>query len=249
MALFQAYYDASGSEASLRTGGLSVVGVVATEAKWLKFERDWERVLAEYRVDAHHMKHFTGPTPRTVFDGWDAPTRAKYYQALIASLKRGMQKAFAVNVEPDTLDEVNKHYQFTEHAYAFAANLCRRYAEKWVVQHHPSAALSHVFEHGDTGQGVLLQAAKLNDIITGLKFPLTIVPKKDGTGKRYRQFEAADMLAWEVRRAVLDSRSGHSFRGSLLAIGKHLPISGARLTAERVLRICASRPDIYPPRV
>src|SRR5947209_8051688 len=88
MALFQAYYDASGTQ-SAPDGGLCVVGLVSSEEKWLKFEPRWEAVLNEFGVTAHHMKEFTGPAPKSEFAKWgrDSERRARYLAALIKATK------------------------------------------------------------------------------------------------------------------------------------------------------------------
>jgi hypothetical protein len=252
MAFFQAYYDASGSQSS-PDGGLAVVGLVATETKWLRWERHWEKILRDFGVTAHHHKDFTVSAPRSDFASWesDKEKRADYIAALIRAIARGMNKGFAVVIAPGVLQQVNREVElpFGENGYALAANVCRRYAEMWLRKKHPTAQLHHFFEDGDTGQGVLQDVAALIEVIGTLRSPLTIVPKVDSQGKRLRQFEAADLVAWEARRGVLDALSPPRLpRQSLVAIAKRLPLAGTTLTAERVLAICRKRPDLYPPR-
>ncbi len=250
MALFQAYYDASGSQSS-PDSGLAVVGLVANEARWLRFERHWEDVLRDFGVTAHHHKDYTVCARGSDFASWkgEDERRTQYLKALIGALNLGMNKGFVVVIPPDVLQAVNKEVTFGDNGYALAANVCRRYVEKWLNKKHPSAELHHVFEDGDTGQGMLRDLVAFRDIIIGLRSPLTVLPKKDPQGRRLRQFEAADLVAWEARRGVLDSLSPPRVpRGSLIEIGNLLPIAGTTLTADRLLAICRKRPDLYPPR-
>jgi hypothetical protein len=248
--LFQSYYDASGSESSPENG-LTVVGLVATEAKWLRFQRAWEQVLDEHGITAHHMRHFAGSSPKSEFASWkaDDPRRASYVAALIKALKQGMHKGFVVTLEPSALLTVNQEVQFGDHGYALAANLCRRYVEQWAVQKHPAAELQHIFEDGDNGRGVLRDLAAFSDIVDGLRFPFATVEKVGPDGQRVRQFEAADLVAWEARRMVIDAGTpGRSPRRSLIEIARMLPLAGTTLTAAKILPICRKRPDLYPPR-
>src|SRR5688572_3078575 len=54
-ATFTTYYDASGSEGD-KTGVLVVVGLVANEYKWVRFEKEWAAVLKEFDVPYFHRK-------------------------------------------------------------------------------------------------------------------------------------------------------------------------------------------------
>jgi len=248
--LFQSYYDASGSESSPENG-LTVVGLVASESKWLRFQAAWEAVLQDHGITAHHMRHFTGSSPKSEFASWkaDDARRARYMEALVKALKQGMHKGFVVTIEPSALSAVNREVRFGDHGYALAANLCRRYVERWLVQKHPAARLQHIFENGDNGGGILRDLAAFSDVIDGLRFPFSIVEKIRSDGQRVRQFEAADLVAWETRRMVIDaSIPGRHPRRSLMEIARMLPLAGTTLTAAKILPICRERPDLYPPR-
>jgi hypothetical protein len=247
---FTAYYDASGSQSS-PSGGLAVVGLVASVAKWSRFESDWDATLAEFGISAHHMRQFTGSSPGSEFAAWEGQEarRSRYLAQLVRALKRGMQKGFAVVVAPDALRRVNEEIAFGGNGYALAANLCRRFTEKWLEEKHPKATLEHVFEHGDVGQGVLRDELAFSDIVEGLHFQVKILPKLDKSGRRRRQFEAADLLSWEARRMVntIELRFGGRPRRSLSEIARMLPMAGTTLTSEKILTICRKRPDLYPP--
>ena len=47
--VYETYYDASGAQSD-RDGVLLVLGVYATESRWLRFENQWDEVLDDFEV-------------------------------------------------------------------------------------------------------------------------------------------------------------------------------------------------------
>jgi hypothetical protein len=251
MALFKTYYDASGSQSSL-SNSLVVIGLLATEAKWLRFEPKWEAVLEKHGVTAHHHKDYTNCPDKSEFASWkdDHEQRKEYLTGLLAALKRGINKGFIVVVPVGAFEAVNKEVKWDNSLYGLAADLCSRHAEKWIGKKHQSADLHHFFEEGDTGQDVFRGVLEFRRMTKGIPYPMSIVPKVDKHGKRLRQFEAADLIAWEVRRWSDDMNKvrGPSLRQSFTAILKDLPLTMSILDAKKMLPICRTRPDLFPPR-
>jgi hypothetical protein len=247
MAFFQAFYDAAGSESS---GGLIVVaGLVATEAKWRRFEREWEAVLTECGVAYFHMKDFNGS--HRAFDGWagDEPRRAVFLKRLIAVIKKNVNKEFIYAVRREDFDAVNEEFQLRETyqggAYRMALLTCRIQIHAWLRAKYPNNdGFLQVVEKGDAGQG------DVKPLIG--EGGLTVQPKQDRlTGRRIRPFEAADLLGWEFRRVFEETETeevNRDPRPSLREIHAKLPYTGHIIPLDALRKSCHDLPNFFPPR-
>ena len=94
--------------------------------------------------------------------------------------------------------------------------------EGWIKKQSPERAPIHVFEAGDPGLPALLSLAKQRG------FTIASKPKRDSTtGDWASAFQAADLVAWEHRRATeeifSDERKEKRFRASFLELYRQLP--------------------------
>src|SRR6185312_10604075 len=113
VALFHAYYDASGTEH--QPGSLlAVAGVVASVEQWEAIERDWRTVLTECGVPHLHMNEFAHSTGAFA-QGWkrNEPKRAAFLARLIGALRSRIEYATVFDVLPADFDEVDKEYRLT----------------------------------------------------------------------------------------------------------------------------------------
>jgi hypothetical protein len=56
MAMFTAYFDASGAPDDPNVNNLTVAGFLASADQWIIFDRRWKNVLKKYGVTAlHHL--------------------------------------------------------------------------------------------------------------------------------------------------------------------------------------------------
>src|SRR5438128_1203686 len=135
LAMFMAFYDASGSERD-RDGSLYVVGMLSTAQKWLRLDREWSDVLRGFRVPYFHMKEFApGVGP---FEPWrdDAEKRREFLEELFRVVKKGVNKSFGHGFSLAEFRAVNKVYRFSEHyggAYCFAAGACLASVKQWMA--------------------------------------------------------------------------------------------------------------------
>lgn len=245
MVTFRAYYDASGSES--RPGALVVVGVAATERKWPRFERRWEKVLSDYGVTNLHMKEYTAG--RGEFASWydDKERRAAFSAALLKALKHGTNKVFFVGISSQSIEAADHvcHWR-AGGGYVLVANVCRRMVERWIKKHPAGGTVHHVFEKGDLGEADLPKIVPLQ----GRYASFSIVPKLNPQGERIRGFEGADFVAWEVRRLLDDVGGGGpvKLRVAVQEIARQLPMETKTITGKRLIEICQKRPDLFPPR-
>jgi hypothetical protein len=248
MAVFTAYYDASGQQSD-RGGALIVAGVVATVQKHEKFWTAWRKALIEAGVPHFHMKEFAHS--RGAYADWKGKEiqRVAFLKRLIAVMKRHLNKSFSVWLPIAEFKEINTRVDFPDalkEPFSFCATRCRLNVEKWLAKRYPGHRLAHVFEAGDAGLGPFVEMTT-----RVWKVPVTVFPKVDPeSGERLHQFEAADFLAWERHDFYGDVLAGERrrLRESFLAMHKHLPHDGRVFTKESLERICRENPEIYRPR-
>jgi len=202
LADFQAAYDASGSEND-RDGVLVVVGLVATEKKWEKFEIQWSDVLQRFDVPYFHMKELnhrhSGVGIYAKWKGDDIEPR-KFLKALIKALKRGVNKTFCYGMLLKDYKQINQEFKLREGAgspYVLTAASCYDQVNDWMRRRYPNNPIFHVFEKGDCGQRDFERLVKRHK---RLVIPL---PKINPvTGEPWLQFQAADLVAGAYRDAA-----------------------------------------------
>jgi hypothetical protein len=220
-----AFYDASGSETD-GDGVIYVAGMLSTADKWFRLDREWADVLRRFRVPYFHMKEFApGVGP---FASWrdDKDKRREFLERLFRVVKKGVNKSFGHGFSLADFRSVNRLYRFSEQyggAYSFAAGACSASVRQWMAKNKPRTAIYHVFEKGDAGQHHL---ARLLPKYEGI-IPL-IIPKTEtynGAVIGFAAFQAADLIAWEMRRGLDDFLKGAGIqpRKSLTALLRTIP--------------------------
>ena|SRR5437016_4805627 len=248
MAMFTAYYDASG-QGSDKEGALVVAGVVATEDKHIQFEAAWRAVLGDFSVPYLHMKEFAHSVG--AFAEWkgNESRRASFLGSLVGVMKRNLNKTFSVWLPIAEFKALTRQYSFPgplKKPFVFCASNCSGRIERWIDKQYHGQPVAHVFEAGDLGLGEFVNAAP--HLRQG---SVAAVPKVDPrSGKRLCQFEAADFLAWEGHDIYSDALAGErvKLRASFLEVRKQLPHDGQVFTKDGLTRMCREHPEIYPPR-
>lgn len=246
MAVYTAYYDASGAQ-HFTKGALAVVGLASYESHWMRFERDWQAVLTKFRVPYFHMKEFAHSTGPYVSWRGKEEMRAAYMAALIAALKRNVSKAFCAGVYMPDFHRVDEEYMLSEAwgnghpdsgAYAQCAHTCMSLVEDWMETRHPRDPIHHVFERGDSGLGAFLHGMP----VVGHEIPpsVSVVPKADKSGKRVRQLEGVDLIAWEFRNLYGMAVPGLpvNIRRSLVELVRHIPHEEGCLDEKSLRQLC-----------
>jgi hypothetical protein len=233
-AVFSSYYDASGKEFQGRF--LTVAGVVSTARKWGRFEEAWNKKLDEVGVSAVHMKelmYFKGD-----FDGWDRQDRNAFLDELAPIIKRGIHKAFVTCITADAALEMARRFDFArvraEGAYLIAAATCTMKVEAWLAEKHPGKPVMHFHEKGENGQGSLQSSPAIGSPVTFLR--------KIENGKRVRQLEVADLIAWEYRRHVDEIASSdtgqRNYWPSIITLARMVPIEAGYYTLDSIAALC-----------
>jgi hypothetical protein len=202
--MFETYCDESGG---LDHGFIAVCGWLASVERWKEFEAEWNRMLAVYELPYLHMKefaHFNGP-----FEKFLEPNlgrRNDFMKEATRIIRESVEFGFVCVVNYEDFRKVNARFQLKEHLrspYALAGRFCIARANLWVRQQGYSPRdVAYVFEDGGPDMGGLVEVTKQ----AGIHIP-TFSPSRDTEIQLgVVQLQAADFLAYEMRKAVVDRR-------------------------------------------
>lgn len=217
LAVYRVYYDASSEEGE--HGVVAIAGIVASELRWQKFEREWPALLKRHGVAHIHMKN-----RMAMFRGWTQEQEDAFLLELTLLIKRRSNRVFLRVVPIKDFDLLKSQESpltvgLLDNAYSTALSLSIGAADKWIRDvKKPAKATQHVVERDDCGQGVMRAWAQYVPDVN-----ISFFRKEDEYGTTIWPFEPVDYLAWECRRACVDRQKGISNRrASVLAIEKHL---------------------------
>ena len=210
---YRAYYDASGSQSDPSSQILVSLGVLSNEYQWVRFEREWEELLADFKTPYFRMVEFEGKSPGSPFEFWGDDQCADFMGRALKTIRKRTTMSFGSAVILRDFDAVDKDYRLSElyglehprgGAFAMCSGLNRLRIEQWLMRKKPKSPLVHVFEKGDFGMGAL--EAQLDHFnVRGLSADFAFLCKwNKRTGQRIRQFEAADLLGWHFRRFYIE---------------------------------------------
>lgn len=256
--IYTAYYDASGHQAS-KIGVLTALGLVAGDSQWKRYEDQWEAMLGDFGVPYFHMKDYT--VSRGPYADWkgDEEKRAAFLKTAIKILKANVTKVFSGSVILKEFNRVNRYFVLSETygrpgvkdhgAYPICATICKKFVMDWKREKRPHEQIGHVFEKGDVGQKSF--KAYVEDNEEGYAGEVSFVCKHNKEdGSRVRQFEGADLVAWEYRNllANVEERGLIPDRVSLGAIRTMLPAEGGVHDESSLVKLCEGYPQLFPPR-
>jgi hypothetical protein len=218
MAMFTAYFDASGKKTA--TGpkrAMYVAGFVASVSEWKKFEVTWPRLLARHKLPnpfrmsdfmARHNPNYSGP-----YKGWKGD-ELRFRTDVVMLAKRHTNSPFAAGVTNENLRRMFDEYDVPpkEPRAPFpwcGLHVCRA-ALVWQgkrVRAGKRTDMKIVFEDGDEDRGELGPA-----LWDWYKREVTFEGNK---GKHFAPFAVCDVLAWEFRRWTERREIGHETLGRI----------------------------------
>ena len=240
--MFTFYFDASG-----RKEVIVVSGYVSTIDRWLKFEKQWNHLLAHFKVKYFHMKEFAHSTGQ--FTSWKNKSgkRADFLKSLIQIVRNNALCSIAVALNLETYRVFNKHYKLRECGgipYALCAGTCVEKAFRWIRKKKKTGPIVFVFEDGDVGKGALLKYMETRN------YPPPVFRHKQPENPLdlpVTPLQAADLVAWEHQKLYIESskEDGRDVRLSLLELTK-MPHDWGRIEDRELKRICFR--NNIPPR-
>lgn len=198
--MFTGYFDDAGGADH---GYTVAAGWVSTEERWRAFAEQWEQMLAAFQVPWFDMKtlsHFKG-----VYATWKEQPQIKddFQAAACRIIASSAMCSFASIVPHAVFARANETYRVKEYfgnEYALAGLTCAVKMRSWVRRQDSPQPLEIVFDDGTAKRGKLIDAMRKAHFAEPIfRSPL---PKKDGSP--IVQLQAADFLAYEVRKVEKD---------------------------------------------
>jgi hypothetical protein len=240
MAIFSAYFDASGKpNASYRV--MTVAGMISSVAKWIRFEIDWNAALSRQHVKIFHMTDFAASEKE--FKAWkgDRKRRSEFIAELVRIIQRHTNKMVVSSVELSGWHSLNGRYALEEvfgSPYALCGISAVGEVLRWAGKKSPKTPVQFIFEDGDEGNGALDKRCRREGVNPIFKPKYAVVP-----------CQAADLIAWKHRIAMTeatrlsegDEAGMDSILESLNTV-KVRPTSGGIFSRESLNRLCKEAP-------
>jgi Protein of unknown function (DUF3800) len=224
-AVLTAYMDESGThDAEGREPGsevAAIAGYVASYKQWVRFQRGWRRVLNKFGVEIYHAKdcaHRKGE-----FKGWSDDKRRNFYIALTEVINEAGLRGLGGLVPLGAYNTVLPDWARAEirHPYYFCFAVMMRTLRKYRDAFSLREPIEFIFDRKKGYQGALTEMfEKLRDESPNHRGYLGEIyfRSKDSL----TPLQAADHLAYEVRRYAADQLVGSSrpTRGTMEALMK-----------------------------
>jgi len=212
-----AYFDASGSPDD--STAVSVGGLLSTPEKWLSFTKEWEGCLEAFGVSSLHMSQYAHSTGE--FAAWknDEPRRRRFLSGLMYAIEHHIEYTVAAAVWMTAYRRIDQTYRLSDFMkpYTLAACTCLSLLLNWAKNGGFAAnELSYIFEKGDNDQSDLARCCTslfASHNITPGFLKKTDIRLPSEIPAPIRQFEAADLIAYESRKAnmIVEENSGSAF--------------------------------------
>lgn len=199
--MFETYCDEAGGADH---GFIAVCGWLASVERWKAFELDWRALLDKYSLPYFHMAdiaHFRGP-----YEKWYGarPEREEFLVQAVDIIRQTVEFGFLSVVWYDAFRKVNERFHLEQHQrspYALAGRFCISRANQWMVRNGFSVRdVGYVFDRGAPDAPGLVDLMQRSN----LQIP-TFRPSRDTENEAgIVQLQAADFLAYEARKAVVD---------------------------------------------
>lgn len=202
MAMFSAYFDASGHPDQHDV--LTVAGYAASANSWTQFEKQWDDILKSESVRAFHMTDFASSGGEFVEWKGDSERRRTFTEKLAQCINENCQHLFRVSVVISDYRKVNQAFLLAEtvgHPYTLCCLQIVFDLRTWANELGALNTLLYFFENGDKDKGDFETRHK------GIYGNTPVFLDKSRT----HAFEAADFAAWKMRTALHEAnKSDHT---------------------------------------
>ena len=196
--MYSAYFDESGTDGVSKS--VVVSGVIAGNDQWRDFENAWKRALDNARVTRFHMRDFAHSLRE--FKNWkgDEDRRSKFLKELIEIIRRNTRHTFSTAVIITDYQSINQKYQLSEYASPYVIGAFQGVVDvaKWCNAHEYIEPVNVVFEDGVKHKGEFL----------AFYVPANFHKISYAKSTQFIGFQAADLVAWETRKAIDQLHAG-----------------------------------------
>jgi len=216
-----------------------VCGYVANFRQWEHFGAEWRQFLDGYLIEDFHMKDFSQSVGE--YEKWKneefKPIRIAFMRDASKIVKQFARYGFIAGISQSAFDEANESYAVKERfgsLYGVAGRACADLARDRREKFYPDETeLEYVFEDRDGGKGDL--ALAMTELTPAFPHPIFKPGKSqkpslkhpDGR-KAVLQLQAADYLAYEIRKLFADQVKVTPVRGVRLSFKALTPIPHAK---------------------
>jgi hypothetical protein len=179
---------------------ITLACVIATDKKWLRFDEEWRRSLAKFRVPYLHMQKLV-PRPKGVYAGWSYRDADTLIEELVCVFKRHVSgwcgttisvKDFYANIPADDRRRARDPYSYAFHACISDVMV---YCEAFKV----SGKVSFMLDQGSVSQShaaIYFEAFKtFKDASQVYQLGALLFDDKETAA-----LQAADLLAFEINK-------------------------------------------------
>ena len=203
MAVLKAYFDDSGDEKDPQEKVSCLAGWVATVDQWEYFEKKWQEALKEHEVPYLHMKEFAPRIKPFKKYKKDEAGRVALLQSLIKVMAGAQLEGVASVVKMADLLYFNDRHHDDINSYAFNLHTCMNIiSDRW-----PDTIVEMWLDRTNK------IGPKINKAIEYCKsdrywgdYSDKLIPiplPKELNFKKVIPIQAADLLAWELRKDVI----------------------------------------------
>ncbi len=203
MAILKAYFDDSGADKRSDDRLLTIAGYVSTVELWEKFDEAWDTALGEF--DYLHMKEFGDPNGIYKSVKCDPKKEAAFMGGLVEIIAENTRMGVHTTVMLDDLRRFNREHNRHLNPYALAIHGCISMLQ-WKF---PTVEIEVYFDKFDRASSLVEEGLSYteSDVYQPLKpnlLPVATPIRKDESFKSVRPIQAADLLAWEMRKLLFD---------------------------------------------
>jgi len=204
MGLYRAYLDDSGNpnEHSF----LTIAGYVADVDGWRHFERRWAGVLRKYNAPYMHMKEFGDPKGLFQHIKQDKIKEADFIAALVEVIYESAIFCTQTTISVPAFNEFTRHHNLDLDPYSLAIYGCMM----MIGRNFRNDQIELVVDKFGKATTRTAEAAEYLETHVGDEVKPTIFKtinlKDDESFKTVLPLQAADVVAWEIRKACEDRK-------------------------------------------
>lgn len=235
------YFDEAGDK---QCGFTFVCGWISNVELWERFECDWKILLGSHNLPYFHMKEFSQSTGLFRKFKSNEGSRRKFLGQAADIIHSVAQRAFICGVHHDAFTKLHEEYPVSFNTpYALAGRTCIAWANAWSRLAGQSGDLEYVFDDGGPDKGGLIASLARHPELSSPIFR----PSRDVLGKKGNvrvgvvQLQAADYLAYEIRKFIADHpkyKSGERMPRVSLSILRQTPADIKLFGYERLSKMC-----------
>jgi Protein of unknown function (DUF3800) len=205
--VFQCYFDDSGKESEPSNRFVVIAGYLAVDEVWGRFQNVWGHLLVKYGLPGVHMKEILGIARQK---GWDVPKLNEVLQEFIVAIRAAPALiGFGIAVDADEWRNLSpERRRLFGDAQEFACTrIVRRIRDRLNEAGLHREQMAMFFDQDfEFARRRLTLFEHITKRSRDLRESLTVLSFADA--RHYYPLQAADLLAWETRRHLINLVGG-----------------------------------------